>query len=345
MRGRSPTGPCLAFWGVGAADSLSQAQQALAIAREVNDPTLLARALTACGLIASVLTRFELAQAYFAEAIGLARAVDDRRRVSQILAARRPRRPAPLTRSRRARSPKRDATWPRRSGTDSSRAGAAGALDLHSYFRVIWPEPPHNSRSWWPRPRQLTMCSRRRITSRSTASCWCTRVTPLRPGPPPTRPSRRLPSWAGLERPPPTGRWLPRPWCRRCCNGAGRDRGLAAPECPAQIAALGRLYKAQAALAGGDLVAAGRWADDAVSTTTGAALSYALTARARVAIAQGEPDQAERDAYDALARAAEVEAHLFIPDILECLAGLAGDADSHREAARLFGAATSSGNV
>ena len=108
---------------------------------------------------------------------------------------------------------------------------------------------------------------------------------------------------------------------------------------PPQIAALGRLYKAQAALAGGDLVAAGRWADDAVSTTTGAALSYALTARARVAIAQGEPDQAERDAYDALARAAEVEAHLFIPDILECLAGLAGDAGSHREAARLFGAA------
>ena len=42
---------------VGAADSLDQAQQALAIAREVDDPALLARALTACGLIAAVLTR------------------------------------------------------------------------------------------------------------------------------------------------------------------------------------------------------------------------------------------------------------------------------------------------
>ena len=68
-------------------------------------------------------------------------------------------------------------------------------------------------------------------------------------------------------------------------------------------------------------------------------LSAALTARARVAIAQGEPDQAERDAHDALACAADVEAYLPIPDILECLAGLAGDAGSHREAARLFGAA------
>jgi len=64
-----------------------------------------------------------------------------------------------------------------------------------------------------------------------------------------------------------------------------------------------------------------------------------LLTRARVAIAQGEPEQGERDAHDALACAAEVEAYLFIPDILECLGALAGDAGSHREAARFFGAA------
>ena len=57
-------------------------------------------------------------------------------------------------------------------------------------------------------------------------------------------------------------------------------------------------------------------------------LMSALTMRARVAIAQGEPEQAERDAHDALARAAEVEAYLFIPDILECLgAGLRQDVE------------------
>ena len=37
---------------VGAADSLSQAQQALSIARQADDPALLVRALTACGIIA-----------------------------------------------------------------------------------------------------------------------------------------------------------------------------------------------------------------------------------------------------------------------------------------------------
>ena len=41
---------------LGAADSLDQAQQALAIAREVDDPALLARALTACGFIAGSTT-------------------------------------------------------------------------------------------------------------------------------------------------------------------------------------------------------------------------------------------------------------------------------------------------
>src|SRR5271156_1932550 len=116
---------------------------------------------------------------------------------------------------------------------------------------------------------------------------------------------------------------------------AGRPLSSAVP----QATGLQRVLSAEAALAGGDLVAPRRWADDAVSTMTLAFLSDPLATRARVAIAQGEPDQAERDAHDALARAAEVEAYLFIPDILECLGMVAGVAGSHREATRLFGAA------
>ena len=103
--------------------------------------------------------------------------------------------------------------------------------------------------------------------------------------------------------------------------------------------AVQRIYDAQAALAGGDLAPARQWADDAVSTTTGWWLMWALTTRAQVAIAAGESEQADGDAHDALAIAASQHACLGMSDTLECLGTLAGDADSHREAARLFGAA------
>jgi DNA-binding CsgD family transcriptional regulator len=104
-------------------------------------------------------------------------------------------------------------------------------------------------------------------------------------------------------------------------------------------ATLARATKAQAALASGDLVTARQCADDAVSIMTGKImLEDALTTRCRVAIAQGELEQAERAGHDALAHAAEVRTYLFIPDILECLGTLAGEVGSHREAARLFGA-------
>jgi len=95
-------------------------------------------------------------------------------------------------------------------------------------------------------------------------------------------------------------------------------------------------FKALAAMAGGDLVAARRGADDAVSTTTGSHLTVALMTRARVAIAQGEADRAE---HDALAIAASMQAYLGISETLECLATMAGGAGSHHEAARLLGSA------
>ena len=82
--GRSPTKQCsILIW---APPTAWTGQQALAIARDVEEPALLARALTACGYIAGLAIDAELAREYFAEAIGLARELDDRWRLSQILA-------------------------------------------------------------------------------------------------------------------------------------------------------------------------------------------------------------------------------------------------------------------
>jgi DNA-binding CsgD family transcriptional regulator len=104
-------------------------------------------------------------------------------------------------------------------------------------------------------------------------------------------------------------------------------------------ASINSAYIAQAALARGDLTAARRGADDAIAAVAGWYRAAALTTRARIAIEEGEPEQAERDAHDALVCSAGVKAYLGVADILDILAGLAGDAGSHHEAARLFGAA------
>jgi predicted ATPase/DNA-binding CsgD family transcriptional regulator len=96
---------------------------------------------------------------------------------------------------------------------------------------------------------------------------------------------------------------------------------------------------AEIALARGDLETARRYADEAVARARGVHLALALLARALVSTARGDLDQAERDAHQSLACAVSVGSRAPIPDALECLAVLAGDAESRPEAARLFGAA------
>ena len=76
MRARALADKAVLDASMGATDSMDQAQQALAIAREVDDPALLARALTACGGVGQSIDP-EVARPYFAEAIGLARAIGD----------------------------------------------------------------------------------------------------------------------------------------------------------------------------------------------------------------------------------------------------------------------------
>lgn len=87
----------------------------------------------------------------------------------------------------------------------------------------------------------------------------------------------------------------------------------------------------------GNLAAARRWADDTVAVVPGAYQVWALSARARLAVAEGEPHRAEHDAHDALAAAERTSGYLFASDALECLALLAVDTNP-RTAARLLGA-------
>jgi predicted ATPase/DNA-binding CsgD family transcriptional regulator len=324
---------------VGAADSLDQAQQALAIAREVDDPALLARALTACGSIAAFFTRFELARAYFAEAVGLARALDDRWQLSQILASQAmvasvggdpiaTRAPAEegrdLAEAIGDRYDSRYCRWCL--GVAQLYQGDLVGAAAQFAELVAEAQAAHDLIEVTSLAYQATVLACQGDTAAARAAADAAIEAAVEPGGIYAGTGYAALAFAALA---------------AGDTATAKDAIEAWPHLSAlpQTAAVQRAVSALAALLGGDLLAARREADEAVTTSTGYYLSAALFARAHVAIAQGEPEQGERDAHDALACAADVEAYLLVPDILECLAGLASEAGGHREAARLFSAA------
>jgi DNA-binding CsgD family transcriptional regulator len=328
----------LATWAR-ATDNVDQAQQALALAREVDDPALLARALTACGLTAAF--NAELAGPYFAEAIGLARELGDRWRLSQILVwqANGAIIAGDPSAARAAAEEGRDLAEAIGDKLDSRQCRVclgwtqlyqgdlAGAVAQFGAL-LAEAEAAHDG-----------LLEAFNLAGQGIALAYHGDTG-----------AARVAADAAIVAAAELGGFFAGagyPALVFAALAAGdAATALDATEAAGQhlnvlpgTAAVQRALGAQAALAGGDLSAARRWADEAVTTTTGLFLALALNTRARVAIAQGEPQQAERDAHDGLARAAELKASLFIPDSLECLGALAGDGGSHREAARLDGAA------
>jgi predicted ATPase/class 3 adenylate cyclase/DNA-binding CsgD family transcriptional regulator len=323
-----------------AADSRDRAQQALVLAREIEDPVVLARALAACGFTAAY--NAELAGAYFAEALELARELDDKWRLSQILTWQADAAIAagdPIA-ARVAAEEGRDLADAIGAESNSRhcriclglaqiwRGDLAGAV---AQFRAVAAEAKAGHDG------VLEAAS---LAHQGTALAWQGDTH-----------AAHAAARASLDSGSEFGGLAASVGYFALANaalaagdvGTARDATAAAWEhgkvLPGFAAHL-RPFNALAALAGGDLFAARNWADDAVATATGWAVQMrALTTRARVAIAQGEPEQAERDADDALASVPESLPYMGISEILECFATLAVNAGSHREAARLFGAA------
>ena len=322
----------------GAAESVDQAQQAVAIAREVDDPALLARALTACAPIAAY--NAELAGPYFAEAIGLARASGDPWRLSQILGWQA--RGAILFGDPIA------ALVAAEEGRDLADAIGDGFSSRQCRYCLGSAQLLSDLAGANEQFADLLATAQAAHDGIYTAAGLAGQGIALayqgETG------AARAAADAAVEAAAELGGLAAGIAYFALCDAAlaAGDAATArdASEKGSQhwsflpgYAAVQRVLMVTAALAGGDLAAARRGADEAVTTTTGTWLMLALTARARLAMAQGEPEHAERDAHDALTCAAEIEAHVGVPDILECLAVLAVDAGSHREAARLFGAA------
>lgn len=326
---------------VDATAGMAQAQQALAIAREVKDTALLARALTACGLISVVGASVEVAAPYFDEAHGLARRINDRWRLSQILSfqavdAILAGRPIAV---RKAAEEGRDlanaigdrsrSRWCRLclGFAQLMQGELAGAV---AQFREVANEAEES---------QDVMHRANSLQGLGYALAYQGHIDAAREAADAALEAAGLGEYfAGMGYSALATAALAAGdvvTAREASESAWHNLGVAMP----QSTAVQRAFSAQVALAAGDLVAARRWSDEAVQTAAGRHLAVALTARTRIAIAEGKRDDAERDARRALTCAADLGAYVDLPDVLECLAGLASDAGSHTEAARLFGAA------
>jgi predicted ATPase/class 3 adenylate cyclase/DNA-binding CsgD family transcriptional regulator len=331
----------LGVW-VASVESLDQAQQAVAIAREVDDAALLIRALTACGYVAAYFDP-EAAGSCLAEASRLERDLGDRWRRSQILVAqvvvglvvRDP------IRARAAAEEGRDLADAIGNHFDSRRCrwylgvarvnqgDLAGAV---AQFTAVAHEAEAAHDEIWRVDSLVGLAialAYQGDTAGARAAADEAVAATAEVGGLKASAAHHVLALAALA----DGDTAV---ARDATEAAWPLMGVVP-----QTAGVQRVLAADTALARGDLAAARRWADDAMLTKASIFAWDPLTTRARVAIAAGEPEQAERDAHEALARAAEVEAYVFIPDILECLATLTGGAGGHREAARLLGAAES----
>ena len=329
----------LDLW-VGAIAGLDQAEEALAIAREVGDPALLARALTALGHAAGYGNSAEVAQPYFTEAIDLARALGDSWTLSQILSFQAfvaivGGDPVPARAAAEEGYQLANAIGDHFNARQC-RQGLAFALLIQgelaeavAHFGALSAETAYGDVMEPGSLQGLCLALSYRgevIAARAAAEAAVASAAEL-------------------------GEFLPgMGYTALAC--AALAAGDVAAAYDASEAARQRLslqpYAAtthtahidtKVALARGDLAAARRYADEAIAATKGWHLVVALTTRARISIAEGQREDAERDIYDALATAADVGIWANVPEVFEVIAELRADSGGHRYAARLLGAA------
>ena len=326
----------------GSSASLDQAERALTIAREVDDPALLARALTAIALSIGYAYGAEVAQPYFAEATDLTRALGDSWRLSQILSYQAfvavvsgdpiaARVAAEEGRELADRIGDRVTSRQCRQGMGYAllMQGELAAAVAQFSADLAAAEPAHND-VFKPGTYQ----------GLSLALGYQGDVTAARE-------AAQSSVVAGAE----IGEFHSGLGYTALAGAELAAGDIAAAHDASEVAMQFLCVQPYArmshtahivtkiALARGDFGAARCHADEAIAATQAWQLAVALTTRARISIAEGRREEAERDAYDALATAASGRLYVNLPDIFEIVAGLCVDGDSHQHAARLFGAA------
>jgi predicted ATPase/DNA-binding CsgD family transcriptional regulator len=321
-------------------DNMDKALEALALARDIGDPALLVRALAGCGLIAAYDSA--TASPYFEEALGLARAVGEDWSLSQILAFQ----------AFAAVTGKGDFVAARAAG-EEGRDVADAIGDGYNSRMCRWCVALAD---WWQGDLGAATAQFRTLVAESEAAhdeIW--RMSSLvslghmlaYTG---DIDEARCAAAAAVEAAADLGAFnqgfayaalavanLAAGDLEAAANAIAVARELM--DVQPELAVVNVLPLAEVALGQGDLAAARHFADEVVAVATGQHLTQALVTRARIAIAQNDADQGERDAHTALTGLVDNNGQWLIPHVLECLAMIAVGTGANQEAARLFGAA------
>ncbi|ORB88463.1 Putative HTH-type transcriptional regulator [Mycobacterium persicum] len=328
----------LASW-VGIPAELGRAQEALAVARDLGDPALIARALIACGMLA--LYDPGLSQPYFNEAVELVRAIGDRRSLCQIFsyqatAAVMRGEPVPAIAAAEQGRELADALGDRffsrncrawlstalmiqgnldyaakvaRSVTEEAEAVGDLTMAVFSYVSLSEVLGFHGQADAAHAAAQSAMQAANTMGGYFADAVYSVFAN------------------AALARGDAVA-------ARKAAETALQQTNPLREVFTRSVAPLPEAW-----LACGDPSAARCFADEMLAVVPGWYRMMALLARAFIAMAQGEPELAARDAHDALTVAARTQGYLRVDDTLECLARLAVNDDNHGYAARLLGAA------
>jgi predicted ATPase/class 3 adenylate cyclase/DNA-binding CsgD family transcriptional regulator len=320
---------------VGWPAGVDRAREALAVARQLDDPSLIARALYACGLL-GVFTA-EVAQPYLAEAVALVRAAGDRWTLCQILAgiavmasfAGDPMAVGPAAEEGRDLADSIGDQFFSRNCRVWLGLTFMAHGDLAGAGRVLRGLPDEAQEAGdltteiWGHVAQSMVLAYQGHTSAAHSAAESAMETSDALGEFYRDAVYGVFAMVALAR----GDAIA---AKQACEASWRCTVPAR-----EVYTRTNNPMAEAFLAVGDLTAARAYVDDTVAVLPGWHQMIALTVRAYIAIAQDEPEQAERDAHESLAIAARTQAYLRLPDTLECLARVSAGGN----AARLFGAA------
>jgi predicted ATPase/DNA-binding CsgD family transcriptional regulator len=327
------------FMGMGKPTDLGRAQEALTIARQLDDPALIAQALHACGMLA--IFDQKVAERYFTEAIELASATGDRWSLCQIFSYRATAgvlagEPTAAVAAAEAGRDLADALGDR-FFSRNNRAWLACALMYQGDIararetaRAVVDEAEADADLTMALFGLVASCASLALQGQAAAAYTAAQSALAAAESMGTISLDTVSAgfaYAALAAGDASA-------ARRAAEEALRHT---TPVREAFAKSVNPMAEAQ--LACGDLVAARLSADETIALVPGWYQMVNLTARAFVGIAQGESDQAERDAHHALAVAGRTGGYVRVADTLECLVRLAAGEGNHSYAARLLGAA------